>query len=239
MLKHTAFVLGFAASCLSGKAQNNTSATLPIIVKAGDVYNPFIEKQSRLYNGVEHLGYAFRIKGHAYFLQRELSIGTIEYDELEFANVTMLYDLLKDQVVVQYLDGFSKVGLISSKVRSFSLLNHHFIRLHGDSTSNSPIITGFYDESYSGNIKVLVKRGKLIEETIKEEIEREFVEINAVFIQKEGRYYAIKTYKTLLTVLKDKAPQIKQYLRKNKIKFRKDPENTILKAAVFYDSINK
>jgi hypothetical protein len=239
MLKHTAFVLGFAATFLSGMAQDNTPATLPIIVKAGDVYNPFIEKQSRLYNGVEHLGYAYKIKGHAYFLQRELSIGTIEYDELEFANVPMIYDLLKDQVIIQHLDGFSKVGLISTKVRSFSLLNHHFIRLQGDSTSSSPIVTGFYDELYTGNLKVVVKREKFIEEMIKDEVEREFIETNAVFIQKEGRYYAIKTYKTLLTVLKDKAPQVKQYLRKNRIKFRKGPENTILKAAVFYDSINK
>src|SRR5689334_11435513 len=208
MLKHTAFVLGFAASCLLGKAQNDTSATLPTIVKAGDIYNPFIEKQSRLYNGVEHLGYVYKIKGHAYFLQRDLSTGTIEYDELEFANVPMLYDLLKDQVIIQYLDGFSKIGLISGKVRSFNLLNHHFIRLSADSTSGSPIITGFYEKLYTGNIKVLAKRGKFIEETIKEEVEREFIETNTVFIQKEGRYYAIRTYKTLLTVLKDKAPQL-------------------------------
>src|SRR5438093_7006017 len=99
MLKHAALVLGLVATFLSGKAQNYTPATLPVIVKAGDIYNPFIEKQSRLYNGVEHLGYAYKIKGYAYFLQRELSPGTIVYDELEFANVPMLYDLLKGQVI--------------------------------------------------------------------------------------------------------------------------------------------
>ena len=238
MLKHVALVLAFAAPILSGKAQNTPPATLPIIVKAGDIYNPFIEKQSRLYNGVEHLGYSYKIKGHAYFLQRELSIGTVVYDEIEFANVPMLYDQLKDQVVIQYTDGFTKMGLISAKVQSFSLLNHHFIRLQGDSASGSPIITGFYDELYTGKTNVLVKRGKFIEEIVKEEIEREFKEITIVFIQQEGKYYAIKTYNTLLTVLKDKAPQVKQYLRKNRIKFRKDPENTILKAILFYDSLN-
>jgi len=237
MLKQAALVLGFVATVITVKAQNNPPATLPIIVKAGDIYNPFIEKQSRIYNGVEHLGYSYKIKGHAYFLQRELSTGTIVYDGLEFANVPMLYDLLKGQVVVQHFDGFSKIGLISSKVQSFSLLNHHFVRL--DSIPGTPITGGFYDELYTGNTKVLVKRGKFIEETIKEELEQEFIEINPVFIHKKDSYYAIRSYKTLLTVLKDKAPQVKQYLRKNKIKFRKDPENTILKAAEFYDSTNK
>ncbi|MBO9200179.1 MULTISPECIES: hypothetical protein [Niastella] len=239
MLKHAAFVLAFAAPILSGKAQNNTPATLPIIVKAGDVYNPFIEKQSRLYNGFEHLGYSSKIKGHAYFLQRELSTGTLVYDGLEFANVSMLYDQLKDQVVIQHHNGFSKVGLISEKVQSFTLLDHHFILLKADSASGSPIITGFYDEAYTGNTKVLVKRGKVIEETIKDEVEREFIQTNAVFIKQEGRFYYIKNYKTLLTVLKNKAPQVKQYLRKNRIKFRKNPENAIVKAAAYYDLINK
>jgi hypothetical protein len=237
MVKHAVIVFGFAALFLSGKAQNNSPATLPIIVKAGNVYNPFIEKQSRLYNGIEHLGYSYKIKGHAYFLQKELATGTVIYDELEFANVPMLYDLLKDQVVVQHFNGFSKVGLVSQKVKEFTLLNHHFIYL--DSTLGAPITTGFYDELYNGNIKVLVKRGKFIEETIKDELEREFIQTNAFFIQKAGTYYAIKNYKGLLTVLKDKAPAIKQYLRKNRIKFRKGPENAVLKASVYYDSINK
>lgn len=237
MLKYAALVLGFAATAMSVKAQNNPPATIPVIVKAGDIYNPFIEKQSRLYNGVEHLGYAYKIKGHAYFMQNELSIGTIVYDGLEFANVPMLYDLFKAQVVVQHLDGFSKIGLISSKVRSFTLLNHHFVRL--DSMPGTPINGGFYDELYTGNTKVLAKRRKYIEEVVKDELERTFIEADPVFIQKDGTYYYIKTYKSLLTVLKDKAPQVKQYLRKNRLKFRRTPENTILKAAEYYDSINK
>jgi hypothetical protein len=239
MVKHAVLVFGFAAILLTARAQDNAPATIPIIVKAGDVYNPFIEKQSRLYNGIEHLGYSYKIKGHAYFLQNQLATGTIVYDELEFANVPMLYDLLKEQVVVQHFNGFSKVGLVSEKVKEFTLLNHHFIRLYIDSTLGLPISTGFYDDVYTGNIKVLVKRGKWIEETIKDELEREFIQTNAFFIQKAGTYYPIKNYKSLLTVLKDKAPAIKQYLRKNRIKYRKDPENAILKAAVYYDSLNK
>jgi hypothetical protein len=126
---------------------------------------------------------------------------------------------------------------VSDKVKEFTLLNHHFIRL--DSTLGAPITTGFYDELYTGNIRVLVKRGKFIEETIKDEVEREFIATNAFIIQKAGTYYAIKNYKGLLTVLKDKAPAIKQYLRKNRIKYRKGPENAVLKASVYYDSINK
>ena len=149
----------------------------------------------------------------------------------------MLYDLLKDQVVVQHSNGFSKVGLVSEKVKEFTLLNHHFIRLEGDSLSGSPIIAGFYDELYTGKLSVLAKRIKFIDEQIKDVLEREFLQHNYFFIKKEGMYYAVKNYKGLLSVLKDKGQDVKQYLRKNRIKFRKGPENAIVNATAYYDSI--
>jgi hypothetical protein len=240
MVKQAVLVICYMALVSAGMAQDNanTPATLPTIAKAGDVYNPFIEKQSRLYNGIEHLGYSVRIKGHAYFLQKELQTGTVVYDELEFANVPMLYDLLKGQVVVLHFNGFTKIGLVPEKVSAFTLFDHHFIRL--DSLSNSSIITGYYDEVYKGRqLNVLVKRGKVIEETVKDEVEREFKPWDLFFIQKEGTYYPIKNYKGLLAVLKDRSKEVRQYLRKNRIKYRKGAENAIVKATVYYESLNK
>jgi len=239
MVKYAVPIICFAAFLQRGMAQNNKSApaSLPIIVNAGGVYNPFIEKQSRLYNGIEHLGYAFKIKGHAYFQVRELQTGSVVYDGLEFVNVPMLYDLLKDQVIVQHFNGFTKIGLVQQKVTAFTLNGHHFIRL--DSLLGPPIITGYYDEVYAGRLKVLVKRGKYIEETIKDELEREFIQKDLFFIQKDGAYYAIKNYKGLLALLKDRSKEIRQYLRKNRIKYRKGAEYAIVKAAAYYDSLNK
>lgn len=239
MIKHAVLVVCFGAFFISGKAQNtaNSSATLPVIVNAGDVYNPFIEKQSRLYNGIEHMGYSFRIKGRAYFIQKELTKGSVVYDGLEFANVPIIYDLLKEQVIVQHNNSFSKVGLVSEKVKEFTLHKHHFIRLVIDSTSNLPITTGFYDEAYKGRLNVLIRRTKWIEETVKDELEREFISLDLFYIQKGETYYPVRSYKGLLAVLKDKSKEVKQYLRKNRIKFRKGPENAIVKAAAYYDSI--
>ncbi|HEY8896938.1 MAG TPA: hypothetical protein VIM79_19080, partial [Niastella sp.] len=189
--------------------------------------------------GIEYLGYSFKIKGHAYFQQNALQTGTVVYDELQFTNVPMLYDLLKDQVIIQHFNHFTKIGLVSEKVKEFTLFNHHFIRLQADSLSGSPLLTGFYDEMYTGRIMVLVKREKYIEETIKDELEREFLPRDYYFIRKEGTYYAVKNYKSLLTIFKDRSREVKQYLRRNKIKYRRGPENAIVKAAVYYDTLNK
>ena len=237
MVKRIVPALCFVAVFISGKAQNTVNT--PVIVNAGDVYNPFIEKQSRLYNGIEHMGYSYKIKGHAYFLQKELYKGTVVYDGLTFINVPMLFDLLKGQVIIQHLNGFSKLGLVSEKVKEFSLLDHHFIRLIADSLSGSPLITGFYDEVYKGRLTVLIKRGKWIEETIKDELEREFIQLDLFYIQKGDKYYQVKNKKGLLALLKDRSKEVKQYLRRNMIKYRKGAENAIVKAVVYYDSLNK
>ena len=70
-------------------------------------------------------------------------------------------------------------------------------------------------------------------------MEREFIQLDLFFIQKDSTYYPVKSYKGLLTILKDRSKEVKQYLRKNRIRYRKGPENAILKATVYYDSLNK
>jgi len=238
MLKKAVFILCLGLTFISGKAQSSIADTsgTAVIYKAGDVYNQFIEKESRLYNGIEHLGYLYTIKGYAYWLEK-MKKGTIVYDELEYTNVPMLYDLVKDQVIIMHYNHIIMLGLVSEKVKEFTLADHHFIRL--DSIAHPSLITGFYDEVYKGRLTVLVKRKKFIEERIKDELEREFLKDDRYFIVKDDTYYAVKSYKTLLTILDNKTTGIKQYLRKNRIKYKKDPETAIAKATAYYDSLNK
>ena len=238
MLKKAVFILCLCFAFAPAWAQNSIADTsgTAVIYKAGDIYNQFNEKQSRLYNGIVYLGYLYSIKGYAYWLEK-IQKGTIVYDELKYTNVPMLYDLVKDQVIIMHYNRITYIGLISVKVKEFTLGDHHFIRL--DSVLHPELITGFYDEVYKGKLTVLVKRVEIIEEHVTYELEREFVTDNHYFIKKGDVYYAIKSYKNLLTVLNNKAAAIKQYLRKNRIKYKKDPETDIIKATAYYDSLNK
>lgn len=240
MRKHL-FIICFAGACLTGTAQNNyaDTSTRAIVANAGTTYNNLTESQSRLYNGIVHESYPYQIKGHAYYISPELAVGSITYDELAYANVPLLYDLYKDQVIVRHYNGFSVIGLVSEKVDSFSLHNHHFIRLKADSIHGSVIATGFYDQVYKGNVSMLVKRWKIINEITKDQVEKEFASRNNYYIVKGSTYYPIKKYKDLSAIFKDKAKEIKQHLKKSGIKFRKERENAILEATVYYDSLTR
>ena len=233
------YLLGMGAATRAQDSSTSQPVNQPAVENAVALYYSSVDHQSRLYNGVEHVGYSPRIKGHAYFQEADLQKGSIVYDGLVYTDVPMWYDMLKEQVIIQHFNKFTRIGLVSDKVTSFTLLNHHFIRLTIDSTLGLPIRTGFYDVLYKGSSTVLVKRVKTIYEIVKDELEREFTQQNYYYIQKDSTYYRVKSYKGLLTIFKDHSKEIKQYLRKNKIRYRKNTENAIIKAAAYYDSLNR
>ena len=226
------FVLpAIAQNAVSPDTTGNTPAD-----KAVSYYYNFIDNQSRLYNGNEHLGYSQRITGFAYFGENNWQTGTVLYDGLVFKNVPMLFDLYKDLVIVRHFNEYLKIALISPKVKSFTIADHHFIRIVQDSLTNPLLKTGFYDVLYDGNLTCLARRTKIIEETVTDHLEQEFVEKNFYYIKKNGVFKAVKSYKGLLEILKEHGKEIRRYLKKNKIKFRKNKETAIVTAVSYYDS---
>src|SRR5689334_12838195 len=118
MLQKAVLILYLGFAFVPAKSQTSIADTsgTAFISKAGDVYNQFIEKESRLYNGIVHPGYLYSIKGYAYWLEKWQK-GSMVYDELEFTNVSMLYDLVKDQVIILHYNHIINIGLVSEKVK--------------------------------------------------------------------------------------------------------------------------
>jgi len=201
-------------------------------------YYKFTDQRSRLYNGKEYIGY-LPMEGHAFFADPDLHRGSIEYDGLFFDSVIMQYDLVKDEVIIQHFDVFFKIVLISSKVKEFTFLNHHYRRMVKDSINQLPVATGYYDFLHEGNITLIAKRTKRIDEMVTDKIIRKIVEKNFYYVIRDSVYYPIRTYRSLLSVFKDRSKEIRQDLRRNKLKFRKHREEAIIRAVKFYDSSKK
>jgi hypothetical protein len=193
-------------------------------------------KQSPLYNGREYLPAAPSIKGNAFFLDVNIyTPGNISYDGLFFAGVPMVYDIHNDQVVVLLYNKFSKLVLLPELVKDFDFLDHHFINIKADSIGNSPVVNaGYYDQIYNGKTKVLVKRYKNIQTSGAESY---FDSKRDIFIKKNNRYYSTSSQGSLLDALKDKKTELQQYIKANKIKFRKDPEDAMIKIVSYYDHL--
>jgi hypothetical protein len=199
-----------------------------------------IGEQSPIYNGAEYYFYDPLIKGNAYFLDvNAFTPGTILYDRTLYHDVPMLYDVFSDKVVVLLYNHFSKISLVKEKVQSFEFLNHRFVNISADSLNNNSIIkSGFYDELYSGKSQVLCKRSKNIQTNSSVSInESYFTPAKDYFFRKNNIYYSITSQGSMLNVLKDKKKELQQYIRANQIKFRKTPEEAMVKIASYYDHL--
>jgi hypothetical protein len=228
-------------SALGQTATNDTSAQRIALARITDTYNTAIGQQSRLYNGPEYDLYNPNIKGNAYFSDiNSFTPGTVTYDGILYKDVPMMYDLFKDVVVVMLYNKFSRFTLLKERVQSFDLLNHHFIYIRTDSLNVNSINTGFYDQLYSGNLEVLVKRSKAIQSTSgTNTIENYFTSSKSFYLKKGNNYYSIGGQGTLLSVLKDKKKELQQYIKANKIKFNKTPEEAMVAMAARYDELSR
>ncbi len=219
-------------------AQDSSSAQLSTS-NAIAFYNKYIGESSHLYSGSEHAPYEFRINGNPYFESNLLQNGSINYNDILFRNVLMAYDIVRDEVTTNRYNENFRMKLVSEKIAYFSLFGHFFVRLVQDSLSKSLIPTGFYDRLYNGKIKLFAKRQKIIKETVTadEGDKLWFEENDLYFFYKNEKYYSIKSKNDLLDFFRDRKKDVKRYLRKNKIKFNKDKETTILKSVEYYDQL--
>ena len=200
-----------------------------------DVYYQALDEQSPLYNGREYVEYPFTfLEGHPFFGSAVWVNGNINFDGMTFHEVPMVYDIIKDQVVILDFRKVFKITLPADKIQQFTISGHTFIRLLHDSSNQ--IKTGFYDQLYNGKIGLFAKREKKIyEKYLDLHTNNVAYEHNTYYIKKEGIYYMIKNKRTMLNILKSKKKEIQQYLRKNGIQFINNKEKAIIMAVEYYD----
>ncbi|MDR6941697.1 hypothetical protein [Mucilaginibacter pocheonensis] len=240
----TLIVISCIIICKRSQAQIIASDTSqqPALGHIIDNYNTAINEQSRLYNGPEYDLYNPNIKGNAYFTDlNEFARGTVTYDGIFYKNVPMMYDMYKDVIVVLLYNKFSRYSLLSERVESLDLLNHHFIYIKTDSlNANAGISTGFYDQLYNGSLEVLVKRSKALQNTTgTNTIETYFTSSKSFYLKKGNSYYSIGSQSTMLKILNDKKKELQQYIKANKIKFKKTPEEALVAIAARYDELSR
>ena len=202
-----------------------------------------INEESRLYNGHEYLPYDPQIKNSALFPYdvKTWAPGYINYDDVVYENVPMMYDVNKDVVVVLLYNKFSMFSLLSDRVRDFNYLNHRFIRLGADQISDNQagLTTGFYEQLYTGKIVILAKRMKNIQTTLSASTgpETYFYEKNDYYLKKGNAYYKINGKGSMLKILKEKKSELQKYIKQNNIDFGNNPDEAMAKIASYYDHL--
>ncbi|TKK66909.1 hypothetical protein FC093_15520 [Ilyomonas limi] len=234
------FFLAFTNILYAQNSTADTSNTAIAIRNAINNYHQQLFPETNLYNGIEYVDYAYTInEGLPFFETSQFSTGTVEYDNMLYHNIPLLYDEVKEAVVIIDASGTNKIQLNNEKVAGFSLLNHHFVKLVQDSLGKSPIRNGFYDVLYKGNMSVYKKQTKKVLEsiTLTEGIRRRIDEQNEYFIKSGSTFFVINSKHDVLDITKDNKKEMQQYIRKNKLNFRRAKEMSLIKIAAYYDQL--
>ncbi len=230
----------FSLQTVYAQARKELTIEQDAVNNAVSVYYQSLGEQSGIYRGVEYTGYPFVIKtGHQYFENTDPDLGSVFYDGMLYKNIPMWYDLVKNQLIVQYLNHYSNVVLHSELIDHFSILNHHFIHIRKDSSVVFPLSPGFYDRVYQGKTVILVKRSKSTMKDVRSE--GIFLAVseqkNVYYLNTGGKYIQVESQGSVLKVLGNKQKEIQEFMKKNNVKFRKDPENAIVRMVTYYDQL--
>lgn len=223
--------------CYSQQISTDTAFVAASQKKSIALYTSAIQNQSRLYNGSDYIIYLPKFEEHPYFIADDWVYGSIVYWDELYENVPLLYDVSLDQVITEHNRG-NPIKLIAEKIQSFTVLEHTFVRLNSD--DKNKIAVGFYDRLYDGDLKVYAKYSKNFRETLEsQQVIPQYDETTRYYLVKDGIFNIVKTKGSVLQVLSDQKQELKNFIRKNRLRFKDNREKSIVSVSEFYDTLKK
>lgn len=224
-------------------AQQNYPASVPdTFTEATDfaknIYYRQRGNEAAIYNGALHYAYFSSIEGIAYFYSADWQKGSVVYEGTRYQNILMKYDLVKDQLVVaQSESGGLPISLNSFRVSEFSFLNYQFIRVENENPGQE-LNSGFYRLLNAGRVTALARTEKTISERIVDnKVVQKFETKTRYYISRGDQYYKIKNKNDLFRILGDHKIELHEFLRENKLNYRKNPEKTLAASVKFYNHL--
>lgn len=202
------------------------------------VYTHSPGADSRFYNGTLYAGYDHKAQGSPFFISDSLLAGSICYDGVVYPEIRLSYDLVKDIVIMPDKQNTLSIQLLSEKIRDFTIGKHRFIYLSPDINAANAPEAGFYEELYRGRATALTRHEKTIQGFGKVDDNLfHYRQYDHFYLEVNGRYYAVHNSRNLLDAFGPAKESVRDFLRKNRIRFSSNPEYTLSKAAEFYSQL--
>jgi hypothetical protein len=205
-------------------------------------YHTFVAPEVGLYRGIQYIDYDFTVqKGQPFLGPNSIRDGSVWYRGIRYDQVHMLFDLVKEQLVI--LDPFNafRISLYMDMVDSFALDGNVYFRI-GDSLAPSSLRSWYCERIYQGRLVVLKQERKFLRENIMISSDNVHVYIDGTlsyYVLKDGLYHPVNTRKELFDLLKDRRrSDIKRVMRKSNLEWSSDKEQLLKLVAAWYDGVN-
>lgn len=202
-------------------------------------FQNIVGAESHLYTGEAYPKYDAGIKGDPFFMVTQMQNGDIFYDGSLYKDVPMLYDISRDKIIINRYNGNERIQLLTEKIKYLAFEGHKFENFATTEGKEDNISKKLYDVLFNGKATLLVQRIKNIKHGLKAEDPYSFVEEDAFFIRNENNLFVVNNRNDVLPALNDKKNEVKAFIRKNRLKFKKNKEGDLIKTVNYYESLNK
>src|SRR5665811_375840 len=198
-----------------------------------------IQEDAQLYTGKEFIKYSVNIKGYPFFETDQMQTASIFYDGTLYENVPLLYDVVAQEIVINRYNSDERIRLLNEKIKYFIFDGHRFENIFSVEGRDENVTNIFYDIMFTGKASVLVKRIKHIKSAIRAEDPTSFVEEDELYVRNGNNLYAIDGKNSTLQAFGDKKNEVKNFIKKNKFRFKKNMEKELVMTAEYYSTLNK
>ena len=203
------------------------------------LYTDSLGENLQLYEGFEFASGYRRSAGHPFFEFEQPSLSRITYKNSVYEGVYLAYDLTRDEIISINPASRQFIQLIKSKINSFTIGGHQFVHLRPDSVKTAFPGEGFYDLLLEGPMVVYARRRKSLREPARAEDPARFVPSTTYYIEKNGTYYLVDSRKSLLKICGDHRSEVSKYMQSEKLDFKREREQTIIRVIRFYQQFLK
>ena len=198
-----------------------------------------IKENQILFNGKVWRNLYSTIRGDQFLFGTEYLQGSLTINGITFNNQNLNYDIYNDEVLIRKNPG-SVVQLNKEMVDSFTLIfdfkTYRFKNTREDSLTG---LDGFVKVLYSGKSALYIKYRKEIEALAVEDKYDLFFRTYKLYFLERGIVNQVSGKSDFLKVLEGNKTQIKDYMKKNKLKVSKKEPESFVPVIRYYDSINQ
>jgi hypothetical protein len=197
-----------------------------------------IKENQLLYIGKEWHNLYTLVKGHQFLFTNQYMDGSVTINGSTYNKLSINYDVYNDEIIARADRGVI-VQLNKEMIDSFTLSDqfktYRFINMRNDSLPG----IGYVNVLYNKRSVLFIKYKKEIQQLAVDEKYDQFFRTSRIFLLSDGVMHRISGKKDLLNVFQENKIQIKDYMKKNKIKISKIDPESFVPVIRYYDNLRK
>lgn len=232
------FVVGLLFTIQKGWGQVSIGDS--VLRKASSDYQRLMKQNASLYNGAEYIAPKQLIEGFPFFSRENYFEGRIISSGVSYFDVPIQYDLVNDALLIWSYDRSILLMLNSEKVERFELGNESFIRGNLIKKNDAQTRKGFFQLIHEGQHMAVSKKQKVVvQKTASDKSYAFYKQFNTYYLIIDGDWIQIASQKSVINALKNNKDEIKAFINKQQLNFRKSPEVFLKEVLTYYETLNQ